>query len=89
MGVAEESWRLEYRKDELRSLKKKKRGKGMNGQPQRIFMSLRSMYCAFAKGKEIPPISIPGHWPRMSQYCHVTNRYQSKLNHLTQNYSLA
>ena len=60
--VAEERWRLGYRKDEIRSLKnKKKRGKGINGQPQRIFMSLRPMYCAFTKGKEIPPISIPEH----------------------------
>lgn len=62
MGVAEERWRLGYRNDEIRSLKKKKkRGKGINSQPQRIFMSLRSMYCACTKGKEIPPTSIPEH----------------------------
>lgn len=50
MGVAEESWRLNTERMSSEVLKKKE-GREMNGQPQRIFMSLRSMYCAFAKGK--------------------------------------
>lgn len=33
MGVAEESWRLEYRKDALRSLKKKKKKREGNERP--------------------------------------------------------
>lgn len=78
-------WNTE--RDELSSLKKKKRGREWTANPKE-FLYLRSMYCAFAKGKEIPPYLSPWHWPRMSQYCHVTTRYQFKLNHLTQNYLL-
>lgn len=34
MGVAEESWRLEYRKDELRSLEEKKEGRELMANPK-------------------------------------------------------
>lgn len=65
--------------DEIKSFFffKKKRGKGINGQPKRIYIGLRSMCPSFTKKEQISTISTPRHlW--MSRHHHVSNRYQIK-----------